>query len=497
MKRSALLCLVLLASAASTHAADIDLRTLSFNIWQSDTGGAASRENIVQAIRASGANLVALQEANHLADAERIRASLGSEWRLHHRGGQGYLSTFPILGVSPGGHGVLLELSPGHPLWLFNAHLSHAPYGPYQLAGIAYYGGPLRDPRTSSGVSAVIADQAGRVREAQQVLQDIQRSGALAAPAVVLAGDFNEPSPLDWTPRARAAGRVSAVVSWPTHQVFLGAGLRDAWRSVFTDEVANAGPTWSPHYGPDYRESHYPHGVYEPQDRIDLIFFSGHRLQITDAMLLGPVGDTQSRLQYGQGSGHSRAGEFPSDHRGVLARFQYRTGNETVLTFSGLPHNPGNANALNAGYGDYTPATPDLSVRFLGSNGAYWDTYDSRQDGLELDANWRGGVAQLQNGGPGRVHELEVAARNGARVSLPSFRLLDYQNWASGHGLRWSLRNERGNWLAGGTVNLPQDGVLTVQTGVSRPELGLRLSIEHLQGDVTDLAIDDIRLQQH
>lgn len=485
-----------LAAAVSLQAATLDV--LSFNVWHSDTGGAASRANIVETIKASRANLVGLQELNSASDAEAIRQGLGDGWYFHHVSDLGFFSRYPITAVSPQRLGVRLEIE-GRQVWFFNAHLAHAPYGPYQLAGISYNGGPLRDPNTAAGIAAVIDDQRNRLAEARNYLEDMRQSGALGTDGTLLLGDFNEPSHLDWTQRAKTAGLKRAIVPWPVSKAFVEAGFLDSYRSVYSDEVAEPGYTWSPLFGPTYREAHYPAGVTEPQDRIDLIYHRGGGLRVLDAAMVGPQGDGLSRIQYGQGIGSSQAGRFPSDHRGVWVRLQIdgtEPATATRLTFAGLAHNPGNDRALNQGYGDRSAATPNVLARFQGSGGALWDTYDSARDGSS-EANWRGGVAQLQDGGAGRFHELVLTPDAGYGVTIDRFRLLDYQRWAGGHSVVWSVRNAQGATLASGTANVPADGVITVETGLGalqQQELTLRL--EQRSGDKADLAIDDIEFRQ-
>jgi hypothetical protein len=302
-------------------AAATEIDVLSLNIWYSEDS-AGGRKSIAGLIRDSGAEVVGVQELNANNRGRAIQRALGREWHYAKFNDMGWYSRYPIVASSPRGDGVQLEIAPGQRLWVFNAHLIYYPYGPYQLSGISYLNGPLRDPNDPAALEAVVDDQAPRVAEAEALLQDMQAAGALdAGTATLLLGDFNEPSSLDWTAAARDAGVHAAAVAWPTSQVFLAAGLRDSWRTLHADAAARPGNTWSPYYGPTYRESDYPAGVYEPQDRIDWLLYAGP-LQPLRADLLGPHGDTGASVFYGQGIGHG-ATQYPSDHRGVLVRFRY------------------------------------------------------------------------------------------------------------------------------------------------------------------------------
>lgn len=312
-------CLLLAACAPwAARAAEIDV--LSLNIWHSE-GTASGRESIASLIRASGAQVVGVQELNSERRGAELQRALGAGWHYRRHGDTGWYSRYPILAQSPRGQGVQLQAGDGR-LWVFNAHLVHHPYGPYQLAGIAYMDAPLRDPADPAALRAVRADQAPRLREAEALLADMRAAGALEpGAATVLLGDFNEPSALDWTAEAHAAGLHPATLDWPSAQVFLSAGLRDGWRSLHPDPLRQPGNTWSPRLGAEYREAGYPAGVHEPQDRIDWVLYAGP-LRPLRAELIGPVGDRGASRFHGHGIG-AGAGQYPSDHRGVLLRFRY------------------------------------------------------------------------------------------------------------------------------------------------------------------------------
>lgn len=110
-------------------------------------------------------------------------------------------------------------------------------------------------------------------------------------PLVILAGDFNEPSHLDWTVRAAAKGLHPFAVVYPTSAKFLNSGLIDVYRKLYPDEVKNPGFTW-PTRDPGYQYR---------DDRIDFIYID---------------------------AAHERAAkkiriiDNPSDHYAVLAEFQ-------------------------------------------------------------------------------------------------------------------------------------------------------------------------------
>ena len=121
---------------------------------------------------------------------------------------------------------------------------------------------------------------------------------------VVVAGDFNEPSHLDWTEAAARAGVHPIPVTWPATRSFAEAGLADAWRTVHPDPIERPGLTWTPR--PSAREVH---------DRIDIVLFGGPGVTVVDAVLVGEK-DPPAGLV---------VTPYPSDHRAVRVRLSIRT----------------------------------------------------------------------------------------------------------------------------------------------------------------------------
>lgn len=137
----------------------------------------------------------------------------------------------------------------------------------------------------------------------------------------MLTGDFNEPSHLDWTARAATDGRDRWVkntsdvplrfpIRWRGSRLLADAGLRDAYRTAFPDEVRHPGNTWTPPY-PENTPGRRPYGD-QVLDRIDMIYFAGPKLRVRSAAMIG-----ESR----EAAEIAFDGRWPSDHRAVLTVF--------------------------------------------------------------------------------------------------------------------------------------------------------------------------------
>lgn len=278
------------------------LRVMTFNLWHGGEAGGYPLEHSVEVIRASGADVVGLQETHGLErdgrredNGRRIADRLG--WYYVDQGQRtGVLSRVPIVAEHPGGTGVVVRLTSRRDVHVLNVHLAHAPYQPYQLLRIPYEDAPFLTT-SDEAVAAARRARSARIDEVMAVVRPLLARDA----AVVVTGDFNEPSSLDWTPRAAAAGLVPLAVSYPSVRALADTGLRDAFRTIFPDEVRHPGHTWTPTTRSfDPRDRH---------DRIDFVLAGGTGVDITSCQVVGEAAP----------DAHIIVNPWPSDHRAVVA----------------------------------------------------------------------------------------------------------------------------------------------------------------------------------
>lgn len=206
------------------------------------------------------------------------------------------LTRHPVAAVSANGLCVVLE-TPLGALALANWHGAPAPYQPYQLLGVAY--GPGRFIAT--GAEAVAEAEAARGAGLDAVLAALDEVGR-GLPAIV-AGDFNEPSHLDWSAEAAAAGLVPVAAAFPQTRKLARAGFTDAWRWRHPDPCARPGATWPAGVPADRAKA--------PENRAERIDFLHLRgLEPRDAWIVGEA----------EGAADLVVSPWPSDHRSVVAR---------------------------------------------------------------------------------------------------------------------------------------------------------------------------------
>jgi endonuclease/exonuclease/phosphatase family metal-dependent hydrolase len=248
-------------------------------------------------IRKAGADVVGVQEAER--NTKRLAKLLG--WYASPRAH--VISRFPI--VDPphsGGVYVFIEPIPGHVMAVANVHLPSTPYGPYEV----------RDGATRAQVLKV--ERELRMPAIVHPLAVLKRVMAKGIP-VVLTGDFNSPSYLDWTPAVSAVRpEVPYPVVWPISKALADAGLTDSYRDVYPDPVAKPGFTWTPG-GPETD----PHEVF---DRIDWVLHSPG-ITTTNSRLVGEVGGADVDVAV--------AAPYPTDHRGVVSTLDVSLAPSPVL----------------------------------------------------------------------------------------------------------------------------------------------------------------------
>jgi endonuclease/exonuclease/phosphatase family metal-dependent hydrolase len=275
-----------------------ELRVMSFNIW---VGGGKSAEQTAKVIAESGADIVGIQEATRKETNTAAAIAEKSGWYSYTSGrSTAIISKYAITDTSASGKGVKIQIDKNRSVWMFNVHLIHCPYEPYQLNGIEYCGAPL----LGTAAEAIESAQNSRIEEVMKVVADINEIQKEKIP-IFLTGDFNEPSCLDWTPAAVAAGLCIMPVEWPSTKAFQEqANMKDSYRTVFPDEVKFPGHTWTPL--PEKEK------YTEIPDRIDFVFFGGEGVKVFWSEIAGEIGEL-SDIKFS---------EYPSDHRAVISTFK-------------------------------------------------------------------------------------------------------------------------------------------------------------------------------
>ncbi|MFT5731633.1 MAG: endonuclease/exonuclease/phosphatase family metal-dependent hydrolase [Planctomycetota bacterium] len=288
-----LVVMALLVGAASLPAAVAqepqapgvdELRVLTWNIWHGarEDGVEAGPTKAAEVLRASGADLIALQET--YGSGELLAESLG--FHFHPRGTNvSILSRYPViedLSVHEEFQcvGALIQLPSGEKVAFYAIWLPYS--GEIWQVGTRDTSDPaaMRAACDASAVSLTAMWAAMEVRLAEK------HPGV----PMIVAGDFNSMSHLDYG--EVGVDQYGVAIDWDTSQILARAGFLDSYREAHPVIDRQADATWSPRFP---RQS---------QDRIDFIYYRapGWRTSSSSVIRDAPLG-------------------FPSDHAALVSSF--------------------------------------------------------------------------------------------------------------------------------------------------------------------------------
>ena len=277
------------------------VRVMTYNVLRGGTKRGQPLSQSAKMIELAQADIVGLQEIGN--NVPKLAKLLG--W--NHSGP--FLTRYEIIEEIKGisrrpSDGMKVKLPSGQEAYVFNLHLPHGPYQPYQLLGLT--SGYRVYPKIDTEAEAIAGAIKTRGRFITRLFNQIHALPDQEAPVFVV-GDFNEPSYLDWTEATAKAGRHPMKVEFPSSLTMAKAGFTDAYRTVYPDEMAKPGFTWSPIYKADDPAIHH--------DRIDYVYFRGKGLKVTNAKVIG--GNNEN--------GDIVVAPYPSDHFAVVATLKLAT----------------------------------------------------------------------------------------------------------------------------------------------------------------------------
>ncbi|HUV47700.1 MAG TPA: endonuclease/exonuclease/phosphatase family protein [Actinomycetes bacterium] len=264
------------------------VRVMQFNI---EYGGTlVDFDSVPSAVRAADADVVALQEA--YGNTCKVAKEVG--WAYCDRRTQ-TISRYPLIApTDPEAPHVLVAVAPGKVFGVINVHLPSAPYGPNRAAA-------------GATETELIAGEKGRLKAIEPALESANGLQGDGVPVVVI-GDFNTPSHLDWTGETEGLRDHVFPVQWPVTQSIQDAGLVDAYREVYPDPVGDQGLTWPasrPKVG-----SYNPGPAGKPADRIDMTFVSAD-IAVDSSEVVGEEGSSSTDVA---------VSPWPGDHRAVVTQ---------------------------------------------------------------------------------------------------------------------------------------------------------------------------------
>lgn len=326
-------------TSCATREQSRELSVMHLNVWMEakvvENGFSAVADEIVRV----DPDIVMFSEAHSREDAFYIPALLDS---LRVRGKEYYgegsaldvqmISKYPVVEQAPvwGEHNGVMRTTldvDGSKVVVYTGHLDYTHYECYMPRGYSGTTWKKIDAPVTDTDSVMAANDLSHRDEAMRVVID-DAAKQKDADMILLGGDFNEPSHLDWGEDTKDLwDHNCAVVPWTCSSLLYEAGFRDAYREKHPDPVTHPGftfPSDNPAkpvekltWAPDADE----------RDRIDFIYYiPSEGWSVVDAIVVGPVGSivrSERVPEQTMDTFSEPAGTWPTDHKGVLIKFRY------------------------------------------------------------------------------------------------------------------------------------------------------------------------------
>lgn len=274
------------------------LTVLSFNLWHGGTQVNDYHNKQIRFLTASGADVVGVQESQR-GNVHRLAYALG--WYFWETRDIGIISRYPITQQYPdtsaaGSVRISLDGDKSEVV-MWNTHLGYDPYGPYDFC----FSNMTRDQVLKR------EEESGRTPQMKEIVAGMKEElGNTDKVPLLLTGDFNAPSHLDWIDATREAHCNVGSFPWPSSVLPTEAGLLDSYRKDHRYPQKDPGITWSPIYKDNG-------GRPEPMDRIDFIYYKGGlHVESSEVVLVGKP----------QEEPNHKDNEWTSDHAAVKTVFK-------------------------------------------------------------------------------------------------------------------------------------------------------------------------------
>lgn len=278
-------------SQSSLNDSDV-VKVLQWNIWHGGNHlGEQGQHRVLETIRATNADVVMMQEAYGIQ--QMLADSLGYGLRTYSlKDNLALYARFPFEEIKwrqPfNSNPVLMTLANGRKVLFADCWLRYA-YRPEYTSGYANRG---LDPTGWVAEDSVLA-----LVDIRDILtKDVYPHLAHADSPIILTGDFNSCSHLDWTERARPLHYGYGPVPFPVSRYMYQQGFKDSFREKHPDEVEWPCGTVSAIWGQ------------MQMSRIDFIYYRGSGLKVVSSKVVR----TAPEIDY----------VWASDHAAVLTVFR-------------------------------------------------------------------------------------------------------------------------------------------------------------------------------
>lgn len=316
------------------------ISVLQFNIWQEGTMVENGFEGIVDNIINVNPDMVTFSEIRNYNETDFItRLTNALKEKGHNYYGKSSTSTGIISKYSIVEQSVIYPLENdagsiiktqinvnGKALVLYSAHLDYRHYSCYLPRG--YDGSTWQKIETPiTDVDSILSQsrKSHRLNAIKTFLDDSKKEIEKGR-IVIMGGDFNEPSHLDWTFETKDLwDHNGVVIEWEVSKSLYEHGFKDTYREKYPD-VANYPGFTFPSDNPDVELSKLSWAPgSDERDRIDFIYYyPSNDISLSNSIVVGPT----KSVFYGKRGEEEGKDEFltpantwPTDHKAVLSTF--------------------------------------------------------------------------------------------------------------------------------------------------------------------------------
>lgn len=265
-----------------------DIKVMAFNIYHGghELGEEVGVNRVVEVIKESGADVIGMIET--YGSGAIIADALGYYFYLRSSN-LSIMSKYPInetydLYDSFNCSGANLQISRTQTINYINLWLDYRPITNEQLLN-------------NESIESIIAGEWSlRAKQLKTILANMYFLLDQKEVPLVVSGDFNSDSHLDWGEDTKHLnGHKGYVIEWPTSKLMYAAGFKDSYRTLHPNVIKYPCLTWS------------TMAKNELQYRIDFIYYKGKTLEAVDSEMID-----KHRIR------------FPSDHAALVTSFKIK-----------------------------------------------------------------------------------------------------------------------------------------------------------------------------
>lgn len=344
IKEILLIVMILFVGKIGLSQQKAQLKVLQINVWQEGTVVPNGFQAIVDEIIAKQADVVLFSEVrnyNNTDFVQRILTALKNKNAVYYgRSSEptldvAFIAKFPIKDQNPlyteaNKMGNVLKSKiqvAGRNFTFYAVHLDYTNYACYLPRG---YDGVTWKKLEQPIVDVASILEANRKGKREEAIRDVILDAAKENKneTIVIAGDFNEPSHLDWTDQTKDLfDHKGAIVPWDCSTLLAAAGFVDSFREKYPDPVSHPGFTF-PSFNKDVDIGKLTWApLADERDRIDYVYYKTRKpLKVSEVKIIGPAETVKNGKKQERDSQDQfllPVAIWPTDHKALLVTFEF------------------------------------------------------------------------------------------------------------------------------------------------------------------------------